>query len=208
MSVIWVTVGGNRGLLDSRVGLLPVYSGFVSHIIHIKKKKKKLLIKMGCFSWNQRISEVWGYPGKRVRGRKSGYLQHHQKCYLEKEMAIHSSILAWRIPQTEEYGRLQSMGSQELDMTLQLNHQTTTTKVQYWFWGLFPNVLYAEAEFTIKYDCSILCRRPGFDPWVRKIPWRREWQFIPNSCLENSMDRAAWWAIVRGITESQTQLSN
>ena len=127
---------------------------------------------------------------------------------LEKEMAIHSSILAWRIPQTEEYGRLQSMGSQELDMTLQLNHQTTTTKVQYWFWGLFPNVLYAEAEFTIKYDCSILCRRPGFDPWVRKIPWRREWQFIPNSCLENSMDRAAWWAIVRGITESQTQLSN
>ena len=19
------------------------------------------------------------------------------------------------------------------------------------------------------------CRRPGFDPWIRKIPWRREW---------------------------------
>ena len=29
---------------------------------------------------------------------------------LEKEMATHSSILAWRIPQTEEPGRLQSMG--------------------------------------------------------------------------------------------------
>ena len=29
---------------------------------------------------------------------------------LEKEMAIHSSILAWRIPRTEESGRLQSMG--------------------------------------------------------------------------------------------------
>ena len=30
----------------------------------------------------------------------------------EKEMATHSSILAWRIPRTEELGRVQSMGSQ------------------------------------------------------------------------------------------------
>ena len=32
----------------------------------------------------------------------------------EKEMAAHSSILAWRIPWTEEPGRLQSMGSQRV----------------------------------------------------------------------------------------------
>ena len=31
---------------------------------------------------------------------------------LEKEMATHSSVLAWRIPGTEEPGALQSMGSQ------------------------------------------------------------------------------------------------
>ena len=36
---------------------------------------------------------------------------------LEKEMATHSSILAWRIPWTEEPGRLLSMGSQESDTT-------------------------------------------------------------------------------------------
>ena len=36
---------------------------------------------------------------------------------LEKEMATHSSILAWRIPWTEEPDRPQSMGSQELDTT-------------------------------------------------------------------------------------------
>ena len=36
---------------------------------------------------------------------------------MEKEMATHSSILAWRIPWTEEPGRLQSMGLQELVMT-------------------------------------------------------------------------------------------
>ena len=36
---------------------------------------------------------------------------------LEKEMPTHSSILAWKIPWTEEPGGLQFMGSQELDTT-------------------------------------------------------------------------------------------
>ena len=36
---------------------------------------------------------------------------------LEKEMAIHSSVLAWEILWTEEPDRLQSMGFQKLDMT-------------------------------------------------------------------------------------------
>ena len=33
---------------------------------------------------------------------------------LEKEMAIHSSTIAWKIPWTEEPGRLQSLGSQRV----------------------------------------------------------------------------------------------
>ena len=33
---------------------------------------------------------------------------------LEKEMAIHSSAIAWKIPWTEEPGRLQSIGSQRV----------------------------------------------------------------------------------------------
>ena len=37
-----------------------------------------------------------------------------QKDLLEEGMATHSSILAWRIPWTEEPGRLQSMGSQRV----------------------------------------------------------------------------------------------
>ena len=40
---------------------------------------------------------------------------------LEKEMAIHSSTIAWEIPWTEEPGRLQSMGVAESDMTEQLH---------------------------------------------------------------------------------------
>ena len=41
---------------------------------------------------------------------------------LEKEMATHSSILAWRIPWTEEPGGLQSMGRKESDTTERLTH--------------------------------------------------------------------------------------
>ena len=40
---------------------------------------------------------------------------------LEKEMAIHSSTIAWKIPWTEEPGRLQSMGSLESDSTERLH---------------------------------------------------------------------------------------
>ena len=39
---------------------------------------------------------------------------------LQKEMATHFSILAWRIPWTEEPGRLQSRSCKELDTTEQL----------------------------------------------------------------------------------------
>ena len=37
-----------------------------------------------------------------------------QEDYMEKEMATHFSVLAWEIPQTEEPGWLQSMGSQRV----------------------------------------------------------------------------------------------
>ena len=45
---------------------------------------------------------------------------------LEKEMATHSSALAWTIPWTEEPGRLQSTGSQESGTTERLNTTTTS----------------------------------------------------------------------------------
>ena len=50
-----------------------------------------------------------------MQGTRVQYL--HWKDPLEKEMAIHSNILAWKIPWTEEPGGLQSMGWQETDTT-------------------------------------------------------------------------------------------
>ena len=85
-------------------------------------------------------------------------------------------------------------------------------------WGRFEG-------FWIKYQC-ILARnmvlkgfrggshgkestcnagRPGFDPWVGKIPWSREWQPTPGiPAWRISMDRGAWWATVHGVAKSQT----
>ena len=57
-------------------------------------------------------------------------------------------------------------------------------------------------------ESACQCRRCGFNPWVRKIPWRRgnsnPLQYL---WLENPKDSGAWWAIVHGVTKSQTWLS-
>ena len=46
-----------------------------------------------------------------------------QEGPLEKEIATHSSILAWEIPWTEETGRLQSMGSAKIGHNLATKQQ-------------------------------------------------------------------------------------
>ena len=54
------------------------------------------------------------------RCKRCGFKPCIRKIPLEQGMATHSSILAWRIPWTEEPGRLQSVGSQRADTTEQL----------------------------------------------------------------------------------------
>ena len=56
---------------------------------------------------------------------------------------------------------------------------------------------------------ACLCRRHrrrGFDPWVGKIPWRRAWQLIQHSCLENLSGRGSWWATIHRVAKGQTRL--
>ena len=79
---------------------------------------------------------------------------------LEKEMAAHSSILAWRSPTDRGACGLQSMGSQRVGHDWATKHST-------WLWWL------GSKESTCQ------CRRLGLDPWVREIPWRRKWLPTP-----------------------------
>ena len=44
------------------------------------------------------------------------------------------------------------------------------------------------------------------DPWLRKIPCRGHSNPFQYFCLENPMDRRAWWATVYWVAKSQTQL--
>ena len=51
-------------------------------------------------------------------------------------------------------------------------------------------------------------RRPGFDPWVGKIPGDGNGSPLQYSCLENTIDRGAWQATVHGVAKSRTRLSD
>ena len=68
------------------------------------------------------------------RCKRHGVQSLGQEDTLEKEMATHSSILAWRIPWTEEPGGLQSIGSQNQTQLKRLSTLAHTQhKLQYIF---------------------------------------------------------------------------
>ena len=79
-------------------------------------------------------------------------------------MAIHSSVLAWRIPRMGEPGGLLSMGSHRV------GHDWN--ELVYYVYGMSP----------VGQQVCLRCRRQrrhGFYSWVRKIPWSRKWQPSP-----------------------------
>ena len=98
---------------------------------------------------------------------------------LEKEMDTHSSILAWRIPRTEEPGRVQSMGSERVGHNLATEHAHTHTHTQ-------PDLQLRAAWFKGKLQLL-----SGVDlEETRRIPGTG----------------GAWWAAVYGIAQSRTRL--
>ena len=102
----------------------------------------------------------------------------------EKEMAAHSSILAWKIPSTEEPGGLQSMWSQKSWTRLRAHsaHIHIHTRTQL-IWGIL-------------FGLRMLCYGEG-----NGTP-------LQYSCLENPMDGGAWWAAVHGVARSWTWRSD
>ena len=87
---------------------------------------------------------------------------------LEKEMATHSSVLAWRIPGMWEPGR--PPPCQVAQNRTQLKRLSSSSSIHE-----KPGFLCGSAG---KKKC-LQCWRPGFDPWVGMIPWRRKRLFTP-----------------------------
>ena len=76
--------------------------------------------------------------------------------HVEKGMAAHSSILAWRIPWTEEPGRLQSMGSQRVRHGWATNTQTFSLLAEC---AVFmPNVAVFYEHYQPHSSCVRFCR--------------------------------------------------
>ena len=69
-----------------------------------------------------------GSDGKASAYNVETWVQSLGREDLEKEMATHSSTLAWKIPWTAEPGRLQSMSLKESDTTEQLPFQFSRWK--------------------------------------------------------------------------------
>ena len=114
--------------------------------------------------WEVQTTEVAGAqrlkrlpPMQETRVRSLG-----REDPLEKEMVIHSSILAWRIPRTEKPGRLQSTDRKELDTTERLHFHRLLEG------GASEVVLVIKNKPTTNAEDV----RHGFNPWG--IPWIEE----------------------------------
>ena len=80
-------------------------------------------------------------------------------------------------------------------------------------WGVWTVILYwslfglMELLWWRRWERICLrCRRLGLIPELGRSPGEWNGNPLSYSRLENSMDRGAWWAIVHGVTKSQTQL--
>ena len=129
------------------------------------------------------------------RARLSDFTFTYHFHALEKEMATHSSVLAWRIPGTGEPGGLPSMGSHRV------RHDWSDLAA-----GADGNLGFPGGSDSKEsaWNAGDL----GLIPGSRRSPGRGNGNPLQYSCLEHSMDRGAWWALLHGVAKSWTWLSN
>ena len=69
------------------------------------------------------------------------------------------------------------------------------------YWGCFPRSLVVE-------NLSASAGDTGLIPGLGRSSGVGNGNLLQSSCLEDSMDRGAWWATVHGVAKSQTRLNN
>jgi len=117
---------------------------------------------------------------------------------LEKEMASHFGVLAWRIPGTGEPGGLPSMGSHRVGYD----------------WSNLEAVADVDRASQVALVVKNLpanardIRDTGSIPGLGRSPGEGNGYLLQYSCLENPMDRGAWWAMVHRVAKSWTWLSD
>ena len=99
-----------------------------------------------------------------------------------------------------------------------LNHWTTreVPVVNFWSWVIsILRFIYYSLYYVWPWDSLVAqrvkCLPAMWETWVRSLgrnPGEENGNLLQYSCLENPMDRGAWWATVHSVTKSQTQLSD
>ena len=127
---------------------------------------------------------------------------------VEKEMATHSNMFVQEIPETEESGELQSTWSQRVRHDLWTKQQILRSLSSLWFnyvqllkqyfWG-FPG----GSEVKVS-ACN--ARNLGSIPGSGRSPGEGNGNPLQYSCLENPVDRGAWWATDHGVAKSWARL--
>ena len=148
-----------------------------------------------------------------------------QEDPLEKKITTHSSTLAWKIPWTEEPGRLQSMGSQRVRhdwaTSLSLSNMSTAFRggsvvknppANAGDEDLIPGLRRSPGEGNgnpLQYSC--LGKNPmDRGGWQATVPWyhRRVRHDLGTNQQQESHGWGTWWATVHGVAKSWTQLSD
>ena len=109
----------------------------------------------------------WPLPSPEMQGTRVQFLG--QEDLLEKGMATHYSNLAWRIPQTEDSGGLQSMGSQRV------RHDWATITFTFFFIAFMRDTIQPIVAPLSKLSIDLL----GLGYWVYLL--LSEWTLITNS---------------------------
>ena len=143
-------------------------------------------------------------------------------------MAPHSSTLAWKIHGRRSLVGCSPWGLEESDTTERLHFHFSLSCIGggngnplqcsclenprdggAW-WAAVYGVTQSQTRLKRLSSSSIASgkeptcqcrrrRRPGFDPWVRKVPWRRKWQPTPVFLPRGFYGRGAWRATVHGL---------
>ena len=90
-----------------------------------------------------------------------------QEDPLEKEMATHSSILAWKIQWTEEPRRLQSMGSQRVR-----HDWATSLSFSWWLWTTIWPWLFWNMSSSLTSGVSLSAPAPSILYHASNLDWR------------------------------------
>ena len=118
-----------------------------------------------------------------------------------REGNSYSSVLVWRTPQTEEPGKLQSLGWQMVKYNSVTNKTTSWNILNKFFISILCSSSDGEASACNTGDLGLI-------PESGRSLGEGNGNPLQYSCLENPMDRGAWQAAVHGVTKSQTQPSD